>query len=692
MPTITSDKQFSTWQRAASAALLGLGTQIALLIAVVLLQFAKPTQSMLGLALFVGCGIPVWITTWALFATRKQQRLEEIEREQTLKSADTTSMFLDAADALTPSAKRFRWMAKWLLPIVSVLVGVLLLTLGLIQLRGLFGGASNPSPDNVGLHFGYIGGILFLTLLAVAYLRGMARVADWQLLRAGSTFLAGAMLDLLIYAVAFGISLFFGVGLAMDIANLIAPWFLILIGAEILFTQILDFYRPRRTNEVGRPAFDSRLLLLLTSPGSVVKTLNEAINYQFGFEITRSWFWQLLARHALSLVLFGAAVLLAISCIVIVEPNQQALVLRFGNIVSDKPLPQGIHFKLPWPIDTVEAYDVTGSRTARIGSHIQDLDTRSNAILWTNAHAGDKENYVMLAPSRGVPQSLTASQTTNLDADSRGPSVSLAGVEVFVQYRVKDLMQFVKSSRNTDQRIIELADAEVARFLFRFDIDQLMGEGRQQAASTLHGIIQQRADAARLGVEIVWVGIAGVHPAQQVAAAFHETVGAEQEKQSAILTAQKDATRLLAEAVGNEAQAGRIEKEISVLDDLQSKADQSAVVKQEQLVEQMIQQAGGRASQLLSEARAYRWQTVNAELGRAQRFLKEIEAFNNAPDLYRTRRYLETLSEGMASSRKYMLVTRRSDLTIRGDLKDVSGSLDQIADPAGSQNQTPTNP
>jgi hypothetical protein len=79
-----------------------------------------------------------------------------------------------------------------------------------------------------------------------------------------------------------------------------APTVMILIGTEMLLSVIFGLYQPRRPGQRPRAAFDSRILGWLTHYESLGKIVGEAINYQFGFEVSDSWFYRLLARAVMT--------------------------------------------------------------------------------------------------------------------------------------------------------------------------------------------------------------------------------------------------------------------------------------------------------------------------------------------------------------------------------------------------------
>jgi len=677
-----TETELNSFRRATTAATLGVALQGVITLVAMLLFFATGLGSLLTLLLYSTGGVLIWSALWLLHQQRTQQKIEAIELEQ-LRRSDSTSIFVDSADALTPAQRRVIRLTNVGLPLVSVVIGAYLVLVGI----WLFNRSLTPQNEfftNPPRLAAFCAFVAFIGFIAGRYILGMARVPVWQMLRGGATYLISSVIALVVLAIAFGATHFGFPGLLRNLST-IYPVLVVVVGIEILFNQILEAYRPRRKNETARPAFDSRLLTLAASPGSIVRSLNEAVNYQFGFEITQSWFWQLLARSSFALLLLGIGVLVAMSSIIVVEPNQQVLVLRYGKLVG-QPRGPGLHLKLPWPIDSIERYDVTTVRALNLGSH-SDIAPLI-PILWTNQHAGGQapENLLLVAPPRemmeGGQQANAITLLQDRSASSDAPAITLAGAEVFIHYRVKNVLDYAKSSRSADMTIRNIAEEELYRLLLRYDLDDLIGPKRQDATTALTSELQAAFDASSLGVEIVWIGLAGVHPAQQVADAFHETVTAEQEKQTLIQRGIQDATRVLTESVGTQTKADDIVREISVLEDLKLKSatpEQLAV--QEQKVEDLLQRAGGRAAQLISESRAYRWQRENNERGRAQRFLAELAGFNSAPTVYQERRRFEGLIQGLTNSRKLLMAGDENDMLLRFDFKDQFSAFESEFDP-----------
>jgi regulator of protease activity HflC (stomatin/prohibitin superfamily) len=255
---------------------------------------------------------------------------------------------------------------------------------------------------------------------------------------------------------------------------------------------------------------------------------------------------------------------------------------------------------------------------------------------------------------------------------------SLLNAYLPVQWRIKEngLRDYALScvpdpqDPSENERLRDIAEAEITRYFLAHDVDQLLGPGRAEAGAALRRRIQEAADQARLGVEVVFVGMSGLHPPAEgeVASKFHEPVLAQQERQIMLEEARQYRTQVLTEAAGSMDQAERL---LAGIRDAREAGLTPEVLG-------LLQSSGGQVARKISEARAFRWTYENAARAEAERFSKELLAQAQAPRVYRQRRYLEVLSEGLANARKYLLIANRDRLTIRLDLKDTDVDLPKV--------------
>jgi HflK protein len=411
-----------------------------------------------------------------------------------------------------------------------------------------------------------------------------------------------------------------------------------LIALETLFSLVFEAYRPKVRGREERVLFESRLVGVLSQPTGIFSTAAQALDYQFGFKVSDTWFYRFLESAFVWLILAQTSALLLSTTIVVIDPGEQALHERFGRHV--RILEPGLHLKLPWPIDAVERHNTRAVQSFNVG-FVPDPDLeKENTVLWTRAHY--KVEFNLLVASR-------EQVTTPSDSDQTVPA-NLLTVSIPVQFVVTNLLEWGYNHTEPARLLEQIANREVVRYLASVDIDTVMSHGRGEAAAELRRRIQSESITAKLGTEIIFIGLQDIHPPIgnkeiRVAAAYEQVIGAEQEKESKILTAEGYANELLPAARASVART-------------------------------------------VNQARADAAVQVNDAEGRASRFNHQVTAFRAARDVYPARNYLETLRTALANTRKYVVLPTNThdvvsiDLTekIRRDILDLN--LDPVNRPA----------
>lgn len=643
-------------ERGVGGALAGAVAQLALGGALLGLAFYTGHPAEYAGAWMTLAAFAPWLYLVVLMHQKRLARLEALDAETLAKnSAEGATLFERGGDDLLAARRRVGQLERVAQPMATVLTGLAWLVLGIYlaqRARGYFGEKAEELPlsDNLAVTMGLHAFCAFLGFAVARYLAGLSKLPGFGVLRGGSGLLMAAVTVHVLLALGHGIASF-ELPVPLHALALVLPLVMAVLGLEMLATQVLEFYRPRRPGQEPRASFDSRILGLLTSPDGLAGAFREAVNYQFGFEVTRSWFWKLLGRAALPLFGFAVAVLLGLSCVVIVEPHQQALVYRFGQL-SPKPLGPGLSFKLPWPFETSETVDVTRVREVFIGTGA-DLDP-TKPILWNNRHTKSEETYMFTA-ARG-----------SIGPDTKVRGISLIQVEVPVQFSIRDLAAYRQASDDPDRVLKLLGERELSRFVLSEEEDQLLGAGRTTAGALLKKRIQAAADKAKLGVDVVFVGVSSFHPPMETAEAYLQSVNALAEKESTIQTALKDEIEKLSKAAGSPQAAQGILDRLTKL----SALPQEKRADLETDLEHSIEQSGGEAAAKIARARATRWEREYQEAGKAERFTQEVHAYDLAPRLYKERRYLEAFFEGLKEARKYVILATRDKMTVRLDLKE----------------------
>jgi modulator of FtsH protease HflK len=681
-----------TYRRAANAALIGLATQVLLFILTSLTGLYAGAIGIRTLAWYYLGGLPIWITLWVIYNQHRLERVEALETEQlATQDAQAAALFEEAGQQLQIAQKRLDNLYKYALNTVSLLVSLYLLAVGFGMLRaavvsyrvnykietpaffsdiaGLLsagGGFTGASAGAVAILAVVIG---FLAFIVSRYLAGMTKVSEWRLLRGGAGYLVGNCVVTALLIVAAVLE-------ALDLASLFpvlaiaAPAVMILLGAEMLLSFIFGFYQPKRPGQTPRPAFDSRILGWLTHYESLGKIVGEAINYQFGIEVSESWFYRLLANWFPRLIVAGLLILFALTSAVIVAPHQRAVITQWGRLTEHSVADPGLHWKLPWPLGKAYKYDAQRIRKLTVGSSADHFN-HGVAVLWTTEHTGGDEQYMVTAPSTRVGE-----ERDTVEAAAAG----LAGGLGVVMYRIADdgLIEYSKlalDDKDYPAKLLKaLAERRFNTYFATHDIDALLTTARAEAGEVLRGQVQADADAMNLGIEVVYFGLDTVHPPRDgdVAKKFQEQIDARQEKQTTIQEARRKAVAQLAQIAGSQEKALKIDQAIQDVVALQqslesmrlsgnydrASADQIAdrIARKKVDIEKLMDDAGGNATKLIYEARAYRWEHALSERARAMRTASRFFAYQQGPKYYMAREYLKTLADGLADRRKFILV------------------------------------
>ena len=652
-------------------------------------------------------GTLVWATLVLVFNQHRLERLEAMEFEEIeAAAASGTTIFEGEAREARVAARRLELMHRWLVPAASLLLAGILATLGW-RILSWFSLQDDPNADisnfSVGKALGWqlavATGLSLAAFIFSRFVAGMSKQPAWQNLRGG----AGTMVGNALICLAIAIGLVFQLLQKPTVIEHIAYGFAIFqiaAAGEIVLNLVLNLYRPRRVGEVPRAAFDSRVLSLLAAPDSIARSVGEAINYQFGFDIASSWGYRLLLRSVAWLLGFGAVVLLLLSTVVVVEPGNQAVILKQGRLQADVKR-DGVLFKLPWPFEQAELHDVATIREISLGGVVPrprevNLWGQSEAIdperrpfiVGASAEAAEMQSalefldggsFGVSPPSAsggvlGGGGSILAAGAPAASAEASSGSVTnqfaLVDADVLLRYRIKpdgllDWLGFCNDARSRrsvldmrERALRDLAVREVTQALSTQPLDAVLSPQGDSLSTELGRRIQRTFDEHSTGVEVVSIMIPRLRPPGEEAARFEEFSIAVQNSRKIVEQAQQTVNSTMATLVGDAGRAAAIVAAIDALRDLgRREGGESAAYLEAQVeVEQMLLDSRAMTASVISTARARRWQLHMEARRKAEEVLGEAPAYSVDPELYRQRALMQALAETLPRVRvKYVL-------------------------------------
>ena len=578
-------------------------------------RYSDTAAGMLCLV-FIGLGLLVALVSWFQMRLEESERVEKLELEELAKGHASSAMF-EAKDAeIFPAQRAREQFERFFVPVFTIVLFLLEAAGAYFGWRWLSKPAILPElkqPTTALALFGLFALILFLL---GKFSATMARLENNRLLRPSASYLLlGAYLSAAVAAGIVGIEAGAAKGdyyVACALCVLLG-----LIAAETLVNLLLEMYRPRVRGKIGRPLYESRLVGLLGQPEGLITTAAEALDYQFGFNVSQTWFYRLFVEKALAwLIVLQLGALWLSTLVVFIDAGEQGLLERFGRPV--KVLNPGTNFKLPWPIDQVYRSRTEQIQMFEIGTAPEENREEEHIVLWTVAH-NKEENF--LVANREEPRAAAS------EGVKRSPPVSFLTGTIPVQFQITNLTQWAYNNEDSQALLQDLASREIVRFLAAVDMTEVMSYGRLEAGLALRDNIQSAANARGMGAKVVAVGLQDLHPPVKVAPEYEKVIGAMQTKQAKILAARADEIKTNA-------------------------------------------LASAQATNILNKAVSYAVATEIGALARAALFTNQIPAYKAAPSVYPQLAYLQSFVRATADARKYIILTTNAQNVLTFDLQD----------------------
>jgi membrane protease subunit HflK len=201
-----------------------------------------------------------------------------------------------------------------------------------------------------------------------------------------------------------------------------------------------------------------------------------------------------------------------------VQPDEQGIVLRFGQWVESTG--PGLHYHLPYPIETVRLPKVTQVNQIRIGE------------LRSVTATPDEE-----ARAR---QMLTGDE-------------NILEAECVVFWRIKDARSYLFNLRDPEAGAKSAAESALREVVSHTPIQAALSDQRQQIADETRRLLQALLDAEHSGISVTQVQLQRVDPPSAVIDAFNDVQRARADQQRARNEAEAYANDILPRARGEAA-------------------------------------------------------------------------------------------------------------------------------------------
>jgi modulator of FtsH protease HflK len=290
------------------------------------------------------------------------------------------------------------------------------------------------------------------------------------------------------------------------------------------------------------------------------------------------------------------AVLFVKSTFFTVATDEEVVITQLG--AYNRTVGPGLHLK--WPMGMEALYRVPIKRQLKL-----EFGFRSQKAQDLEARTGGSERV-----------RTRYEEAPNDEAEILTGDLFVIHLEWSTQFHITNPKEWLFNLRDPLATFADLNEAVMREVVGDRTFGEALTTGRSEIQAATLQSLQERCKLYQLPIGIDQVILQDVRPPDAVKAAFTEVNGAMQEKETTINTALKEYNAV-------------------------------------------VPKAEGEAKALISQAQGYATERTNNALGEVARFTAVFSAYTNAPEITRTRLYLEAMGKVATNSTKKIIVDEK---------------------------------
>ena len=222
----------------------------------------------------------------------------------------------------------------------------------------------------------------------------------------------------------------------------------------------------------------------------------------------------------LIVIVIVLAIILGYTAFYTIAPGHQGVILRFGRY--SRIVPPGLHFKIPFGIDTV------------FKVHTEQVDT---------------ETFGFKSISSGIQSKYEKNAVTEKESLMLTGDLNVIDVEWIIQFRREDPRKFLFNVQDPIMTLRDISESVNRRIVGNRSFDYVL-QNREEVNRMAQEELQKILDDYETGIRVINVRLQNVVPPDPVKGAFNEVNEAQQEKEKLINEAQETYNRQIPQARG----------------------------------------------------------------------------------------------------------------------------------------------
>lgn len=207
-------------------------------------------------------------------------------------------------------------------------------------------------------------------------------------------------------------------------------------------------------------------------------------------------------KKALLILALSIFAIYMLTGVYVVNPGEQAVIRRFG-VLQNQAITEGLHYRLPSPIDQVQKVNVSEVRRADVGMSLPE-----------HIHQPNEEPEAI--------QLLTGDE-------------NIITVQAIVHYKVSDATKFLYNiDGNSEQLVRYCIESALVELMANVAVDDVLSTEKVAVQNDAIALAQDMLDTYDAGIQISAFNIQAITPPDAVSNAFLDVTTAKEEKETAI--------------------------------------------------------------------------------------------------------------------------------------------------------------
>jgi membrane protease subunit HflK len=311
-----------------------------------------------------------------------------------------------------------------------------------------------------------------------------------------------------------------------------------------------------------------------------------------------------------------------LSGIYTVEPGEVAVSRIFGKEVR-QTISEGLHYRLPWPVEAIEKVNVSEIRRVDVGMLSSEgpllfPKNRSAASQSTATKSVGHEGHGSFSEASKAPEPSPFSTKSQFFSGDE----NILEIRMNIQYQIKDASDYLFNMNSPDSLVPSAVRAAVTEFFSQMPVEDLLTVAKSQIQKRIALKAQNMLDEYGTGLYIVSVNLQEVNPPKEVAQAFRDVSSAKEEREEKI----------------NKAQG---------------------------YWNSVIPEARGKAHKMISDAEGYQEEVINQSRGDTEKFSAMLSEYQRAKKVTAYRLYLETIEMILARTKKFVVDSNKERVNLK---------------------------